>query len=186
MRDTKQDVYRLELNRGALVREIRFLFVVQQRRDFFIDADVVSVEPVDLVLGHERHLNEGCVVETEGECFEGEPLVFSGRGFGGFCRNDRDEVLRADAPFVGAVDTGFIGDDMTDLEGRGVIVRAHVLRSFVATEEMTDAMTRSVTVGDACFPHELLGECVQLVSARTSREACPSECDMSFKDISVV
>ena len=75
---------------------------------------------------------------------------------------------------------------MTDLECRGVIVRTHVLRSFVATQEMADTVPRSMTIGDTCFPHILFGECIQLITARTSWETCPCEGDMSFKDIGIV
>ena len=93
---------------------------------------MVRIEPVDLLFGHDTHLDEVRVIETEGEGLKGQPLVFGGRRLGLFGGNDSDQVLCADTPFTGAVYTRFIRDDMSDLEGRRVIVRTYVLRAFVA------------------------------------------------------
>ena len=107
----------------------------EKRGGLVIDTLVVSVQPVDLLLRHERAVDERSVVETKGECLKSVPLVV-GRGCGcGLGRNDGNQILRADSPFTCAVDTRFVGDDVTDLQWSGVVVRAHVLRSFVATEE---------------------------------------------------
>ena len=147
---------------------------------------MVSVEPVDLVFCHQRHLDQLRVVETEGQGLEGVPFVFGRRGLGRFGRNDGDQVLRTNAPFVSTINTRFIGDDVAYFQRRRIIVRTHVLRSFVATEEMAYAVPCTVTESDTCFPHVLLGECVQLVASCTSRETCPCQGNMTFEHVGVI
>lgn len=93
---------------------------------------MIGVDPRDLLIGHERHVYEVRVVETEREGLERQPFVFGRRGFGLFGRDDGNQVLRADAPLTGAIDARFVRDDMSYLKRSGVVIRAYVLRTFMA------------------------------------------------------
>ena len=75
---------------------------------------------------------------------------------------------------------------MPYLQRGGVVVRAHVLRSFVAAEEMPYAVPRAMPVGDARCPHILLRQRVQLVAACAARETRLLQSDMSLEDVGVV
>ena len=147
---------------------------------------MIRVNPVNLVVRHQTHLDERSVIETERQRLECQPLVFGGRFVRLLGRNDGYQVLRADTPFVRAVDTRFVGDDMSYLQRRRVIVCTHVLRSFVTAEEMAYAVTCAVTESDAGFPHVLLCQGIELVTACASRETGTSQSDMTFEHVGVV
>ena len=147
---------------------------------------MVGIEPCYLGWRHQAPFDETGVVETEREGLESEPLVVSrcGRCLRG--RDNGNEVLGADTPLACAVDTRFIRDDMSHLEGRRVIVGPYILRSFVAAEEMADTVTRTVTEGDTRFPHKLLGERIQLIAPRASRETHRLQRYVAFEHVGIV
>ena len=75
---------------------------------------------------------------------------------------------------------------MPHLQRCRVIVRTHVLWAFVATQEMTHAMPRTVTEGDTCFPHILLGECIELVASCATRETGTCQGYMPLEHIGII
>ena len=84
---------------------------------------MIRVNPVDLVVRHQTHLDERSVIKTERQRLECQPLVLGGRFLRLLGRNDGYQVLRADTPFVRAVDARFVRDDMSYLQRRRIIIR---------------------------------------------------------------
>ena len=136
------------------------LLFVEARSNLVIDALVVLVYPCFFSIGQHLHIHQSLVVEAEGDGFEFQ-IFLSGRVCSHIaCRNGNNKVLDTDTVLVGAVDAGFIGEDIAFLNGVGVIVGTDISRSFVTSHEMADAMTGTVTVGDTFRPHELVSQYV--------------------------
>ena len=109
---------------------------------------MVAVDPVDFAVGHHGGIHQAGVDGAEGQGFEVEKAAELG-----FLRVGNSlvggEVLNADAPFAGTVESGFDGGNHAFFHG---VLRAgnggtgDDLRAFVDVEEIAYAVSCTMTV----------------------------------------
>ena len=149
---------------------------------------MVAVDPVDFAVGHEGGVHQAGVDGAEGQGFEVQEaaelgFLRVGDGLVG------GEVLNADAPFAGTVESGFDGGYHAFFHGvlrTGNGGAGDDLRAFVDVEEIAYAVTCTMTVVALCLPQGFAANRVYQRRGDVFGEHGFGKRDMGFEDERVV
>ena len=149
---------------------------------------MVAVDPVDFAVGHEGGVHQTGVDGAEGQGFEVEEaaelgFLRVGDGLVG------GEVLNADAPFAGTVESGFDGGHHAFFHGvlrTGNGGAGDDLRAFVDVEEIAYAVACAVAVVALRLPQGFAADGVYHRREDVFGEYGLGKRDMGFEDEGVV
>lgn len=140
---------------------------------------VIVIEPLALLRCEHLDKDGTKVVGAERDIFETQEMTEIG-SLGG---DGKEDILNAYAKLSWDIDAWFVRDVLSGVEGKGSAgsqVFTNLNRSFMDTEAVTDAMTRSVTKVVAFTPHCHTGGGVELQTCRAIGEVQMSQLQVTF------